>query len=244
MKFDNKFEAFILEERENYNGYDNNRFAFSIAQVLRYYVYLLIIKDRYDSTNEEYDVLNNKLREIFRKKIGQLSNKDISIFNKQRELSEKIHLEIESFYIFSSIFLDKLAQFVQDYFGNVRGKSLSSHKKLLKNVNDYATKIGIKGISPLLSKGTKIYVFITDYRDKQITHQKNPRTIRGTGFDEEGETNILTTYLYPNEGEISGGSIESLPLGQLLVLAEEYFDNVVNLIKSNRGKSRYSLKNI
>jgi hypothetical protein len=198
----NKYQEFIWSERDRCHGYDNNRFAFSIGQALRYYEYLFIICDRYKTNSKEFIRIIKEFHKLIKEKGGdKLKEDELALLSQQHDLSAIIHLDIESFYVFSKIFLDKLSHFIQDYFGNVRAHSLSSHAKMIKNISGYAEIIGIKSIGSLKYKADELNKTITDYRDKEITHQNNPRTIRGTGYSRDGDTTISTTYLYPNESE-------------------------------------------
>src|SRR5689334_1122524 len=51
--------------------------------------------------------------------------------------SRRVHLEIESFYVFAKILLDRFAQLIQLFFGPARDLSLSSHHKLSNNIEQF-----------------------------------------------------------------------------------------------------------
>lgn len=173
---------------------------------------------------------------------GKVSPNGMRLLEEQRVLSTGVHLEIESFYIFAKILLDKLALFLQDYFGNVRACSLASHNKLTKNYIRFATEKGIvypTGFTTILSQ---LQEHISEYRDKQITHLKNPRSFQGTVFWENGETGIQTTCLYPNERELSRQVARSKPISDLLQLIDQYLQKVIETVQQNREKTRFALK--
>lgn len=238
----NKLYEFIFEEREKYSGNDNNRFAFSFGQAFRYYEYLLLIADRYDKLNRNLMSNIGQLQAECGAKGEKVSPNVIRLLEEQGVLSTRVNLEIESFYIFAKILLDKLALFLQDYFGNVRACSLASHNKLTKNYIRFAAAKGIvypAGFTTILSQLQK---HISEYRDKQITHLKNPRSFKDTVFWENGETGIQTTYLYPNERELSRQVARSKPMSDLLQLIDQYLQKVIETVQQNRKKTRFALK--
>lgn len=238
----NKLYEFIFEERKKYSGNDDNRFAFSFGQAFRYYEYLLLIADRHNKLSSNLMSNIGQLQAACGTKGEKVSPNGIRLLEEQRVLSTLVNLEIESFYIFAKILLDKLALFLQDYFGNIRACSLASHKKLTNNYIRFATEKGIvypTGFNTILSQ---LQEDISEYRNKQITHLKNPRSFRGTVFWENGETGIQTDYLYPNERELSRQVTRSKPISDLLQLMEQYLQKVIETVQQNREKTRFALK--
>lgn len=238
----NKLSEFIWGEREKYNGKDNNRFAFSLGQAVQYYEYLLLIANRYEKVSREFVSNIKRFQAQCEGKSGKLSPTQMTLLQEQRDLSMAIHLEIESFYIFAKVLMDKLAHFIQDYFGNVRGCSLASHNKLTNNYERFASEKGIVYPARFADILAQLQEHISEYRDKQITHLKNPRSIRGTSFGEGGETRIVTSYLYPNDREVSRRAVESKPIPNLMQAIDRYLQQVIEIVRLNREKSRFALK--
>ena len=55
-------------------------------------------------------------------------------------MTGQLHLEIESYYLFSKIMLDKIVHALEFYFGQGRKKSLDSHDGLVKNSASYVAR--------------------------------------------------------------------------------------------------------
>jgi hypothetical protein len=121
-----------------------------------------------------------------------------------------LHLDIESFYLFAKIYLDKIAHAFEFYFGPGRGKSMDSHDQLVKNFPAYAKEKGLTLPSDLMSIATRLKSDISDYRDYEIAHEKSPRRLSGTVFDTEGKMRIIATHLYPTKKDQQKG-VESTP---------------------------------
>jgi hypothetical protein len=158
-------------------------------------------------------------------------------------LAQSVHLEIESFYLFAKILLDKFALFVQDYFGKVEGCPLTSHDKLSKNIHGFAQAREI-GLPDGLAEGCVwLKEHISDFRDKQISHMQNPRSMYVTMFNlDNPNARIGITNLYPNERELQRSQVESEELPSLLEQLYTYIDQICELVTSNRLRTRYQLK--
>jgi hypothetical protein len=102
------------------------------------------------------------------------------------EIGMRLHLEIEAFYLFAKILLDKISLAIQFYFGTARSLSLASHDNLTKHIEAYAGTKGLTINPELVEHIRKLKEDISDFRDHQIQHiidYRQGRTIRGTGFD-------------------------------------------------------------
>jgi hypothetical protein len=121
-----------------------------------------------------------------------------------------LHLEIESFYLFAKILLDKIAHALEFYFGLGRKKSLDSHDGLVKNFAQYAEVKCLTLPSDFMTIAARLKTDVSDYRDYEIAHEKSPRRMSGTVFDAEGRMRIVATSLYPTEQRSAGG-IKSTP---------------------------------
>ena len=77
------------------------------------------------------------------------------------------------------------------------------------------------------------------YRDKQITHQKNPRTLFTTFIDADGAVQLGTNYLYQREWDEQQ---ESPRIDDVVTNLNVYVEQLIELIVSNRAKSRYNFR--
>lgn len=232
---------FLQVERERYATYDNNRFAIGGANVSRYYDYLVVILGRYEAAskalNANFEAFNASISESLKDaKSGKLNPIEMHLLAEGDRLSTLAHLEIEAFYLFAKIFLDRLASFLEMYFGQAHRLSLVSYDKLAKNLNAYAASKGLE--LPEGLNDTLIYLrnHLVEFRDKQITHQHNLRILRGTGTAAEGAT-MSISHLYPKDTDAAA---QSTRLHELFAVLNRYVDQIIQLITTNRSRSRFT----
>ena len=237
---ENPLSQFVGTERERYADEDNNRFAFSLSQASRYYRFLLIIAERHNAASRELIEITKQVNDFTRNSTGsRLTDEQQEILTKSLLLSTKVQLEIESFYLFAKIFLDKIAHFFHDYFGQANGISLRSHDQLTKNherLRAAKTLVYPEGFSEMLEFLARQ---ICDYRDKQIQHLQNPRATKGIAWGEKGLTRIAGGYLYPN---VRDQPLQSGTLTEMIAKIDVYTEQVMALITTNREKTRFKLK--
>ncbi len=236
----NTLSDFVVIEREFYAEKDNNLFAFSLGQAIRYYDFIKIIVGRYQEASKMMVSNYSKLKEsLSGQKSGTMTEDQMRIFEDGNRISTQVHLEIESFYLFAKIFLDMLALFLLNYFGQARGIKLNSHDKLTKSCEVYELTKGLAFPERFRESLTYLKEHVCDYRDKQISHLQNPRTIKGTVFNMSGQTRIAATQLYPNAFDTQ---VESSELPVIMDAIDQYVQQVIEVIRLNRTKTRFSLK--
>jgi hypothetical protein len=147
------------------------------------------------------------------------------------EIQDRLHLEIEAYYLFAKIMLDKVARALEFAFGRVRGKSLDSHDDLERRFGDCAASNGIRLDPKLLATVGECKKAISDHRDYQIAHEKSPRTVRGTNFSLDGtQVRMSISKIYPKEGD---EHTESIPLDDLAALLDRYINLICDLLENN-----------
>src|SRR5207244_194379 len=82
---------------------------------------------------------------------------------------------------------------------------------------------------------TKLKNDISDYRDYEIAHEKSPRRLSGTAFDEQGRMRMIRYNLYPTERD---KQVESKALHELANHLTRYITSVSELVESNRHKTK------
>lgn len=226
---------FIESERSRYSEDSNNLFAISGSQFSRYLQFLVIIADRHHKAAKASSDYMNNLNDFMKNDTkGKIA---VSRLEKLDAGLKLVQLETESFFIFSSIYLDKVAHFIDNYFGRQRGLSLQSHKKLSKNFNEFTINNGITVPKTLFNDITWLYNKITVTRNKMITHQKNPRTIYGASA--KGDFSLI--FLYPKE---SDKQVTTPNVEVVAKRLEIYTKRIISLIRSNRKLSRFSNEEI
>jgi hypothetical protein len=230
---------FIQSERDRFKGDANNLFAFSLGQAARYYEFLAILATRFEAVSAEYVACQSQLRASFPEGETELVGELLDRWHQSLDLGTQLHLDIESFYLFGKILLDKLAQFTGHYFGQVQSCSLASHNKLVKNIERFAHTKGAAIHPELLSAATALKEQIADFRDKQIAHNRNPRTVVGTIWSSRGDVRLAATHLYPRPSDPP--QVESSSLQELFTLIDTYVAQLVFFVTSNRTLSRFAL---
>ena len=170
---------FISRERNRNEGEDNNRFAFSIGQVALYLDFLQLSCGRHD------EAMAAAARALDEMRMGK-PHGDVTVGPQYLEALTQLNLnsflvqyEIECFFLFAKILLDKVANFVWDYFGQARNLSLRSHDQLVKNLSKYSRKKEISLPDSFVELASSLKDTVADYRDKQIAHLQSPELLRG-----------------------------------------------------------------
>jgi hypothetical protein len=135
---------FVESEREHFSNRHNNMFAMSFSQVIRYYGFLLLILERHSIASKRFVENSEALQKAIRESANNSVMVPQSLFQESRRLTDTLHLEIESFYLFAKILLDKVSRFLEFYFGPVRNESLDSHDDFVKNFKAYSELKGLK----------------------------------------------------------------------------------------------------
>ena len=237
---------FIAAERHRYDGEDGNLLALSAGQAARYYEFISIVTERHRRVSREWTSNLKRFRSMSSPAPRPMSNEEMALWEENRRLSTLIHLEIESFYIFAKILLDKIALFIEYYFGQGHKSSLASHDRFTKNHQRFRQDKGLvypDGLSETLAllKGQ-----ICDYRDKQISHLRNLRAVPLILFNihDDEQTRMGAIRLYPNEREIEGAQAESRYLPELMKAIDAHMEQVIEIISLNRDKSRLQVKDL
>jgi hypothetical protein len=235
-----KLHAFIDSERDRFSTRDNNRFAFGFSTVARYYQFLRIIIDRYHSASEQWIENFRALQATYRPGTHPMTEQQLALRTTSKERTDLLHLEIESFYLFAKILLDKLANCVLLYFGLERGIRLQSHDYLAKNIRRYARARNLSAPSrDLLDLISELKRDVADYRDKQIAHETSPRTVRGTTVDLDAETVAMSSVrIHPTEHD---QQVDSRVPGDVMTSIDRYITEMLKYISANRDKPALEL---
>ena len=196
-----EWQSFIALERDRFSEQHNNMFAQTCGKVTKKYRYLILILDRYDNASLRF-IENTKASQATR----QLGTHPIT--EEQRSLHEEgwkiaiaLELEIDSFYLFAKILLDRVSHVIEFYFGIASRCFLESHDGLTKCFQSF---VGQKGLTAPPHQITELLTLlkekISDYRDYEISHAKKPRQLEAIGFSlETGRTWKNPGHLYPTE---------------------------------------------
>lgn len=239
MEKESPLSAFIDLERGRFRSEDNNKFAFSLSQINRYSKFTTVIFGRYKKVSEEFIANTRATQRSFLPGEHKVSDDQLLLLEESARLGILLHLEIESFYLFAKILLDKVARSIEFYFGPVRKRPLDSHDDLCKNLPVYAEQKELVLSPDFLKLAAQLKKDISDYRDYEIAHEKSPRRIRGTIFYADGKTSISASNLYPKEDE---KQVDSKALEDMQIQIDDYIIQFIDFIKRNAGKTRLRLE--
>jgi len=241
--FVTRLHAYIREDRQHYPGEGNNRFTFALAQAARYETFVLMILNRYREVADEWSRRTRVRLERARRHPGkhELTAEEIAESDEYHRLTQYLHLEIESFYIFAKMLLDKLALAIEHYFGKVHNARLAfiSHDSLVKDFPAYKEAKALE-VPDDFEKGlTDLSQRIVFFRDKQLSHAYSSRTMHGTGFGGDGKPYLTLTRIYPDDRDIAAATQSESP-DDLIVSIEKHINLVIDLLVRNRAKSQYA----
>jgi hypothetical protein len=168
----------------------------------------------------------------------QLTADEMLILARRSELSARIHLEVETFYLFAKIFLDKAARFLEHCFGAVRKLSLHSHDRLVKGLDAYVAATGISVPAELSGEIRSLKDRISDFRDYQIAHEQSPYMARGTLFGAGQEPRIVLMKIPPaGSPPVSQPPAQSEAIQDLMIAIDHYVGRLIELYETNRELS-------
>jgi hypothetical protein len=140
MERETPLSRFVDSERTRFRSEDNNKFAFSLSQISRYQQFTTVVFGRYQNVSEEFIANVKAQQKSFLEGTHKATDDQMFLVNESARLSILLHVEIESFYLFAKILLDKVAHSIEFYFGSVRKRPLDSHDDLYKNLTVYARR--------------------------------------------------------------------------------------------------------
>jgi hypothetical protein len=226
---------FIASERDSLETRDSNLFGLSFGEVLRYRRYLELVLARYLKAGSDFMTNTRLIQSKTLPGTHAMTPELLQLHEEGARLSDELHMEVESFYLFAKIMLDKAALAVEFYFGKAKGNSLASHHKLEVHLSGYAAEKGLTVPASFAEAVTNCQNRVSEYRDHGIAHEKSPRTIRGTMFSLDGSSiRMSLNRLYPTEKDMH---LESVPCDELTRELDNYLAQVAAFLETNRGRS-------
>ncbi|MEI6022478.1 MAG: hypothetical protein WCQ32_01390 [bacterium] len=216
----------------------------TLNEIRVYLGFLDIIFDRYLETGIEWQKVSKELQTSLQGKEGTMSDEQMTLFNRSGELSSRMRLEIESFFLFCHIFLNKMTNYPQMYFSHnyKRGITCGSHHKFWNSVNNkhYFDPIN----EELKEKAEWLQEKVIGHRDHLITHtlekeQDARMLIKGLSFYQEGKGfSTMSTTLYPDEKV--NGQTNSVPIEEIIPNIERYTELFFEFLEQNKDKSIFA----
>lgn len=229
-------KLFLATLYEKERTKESNILRMSLSKWIQYYEFLKIINERYDSASIEYSQLQKELLELFQKKgSGIMTSAEMEMMEKSKIFMTKVHLEVESFYIFSKILMDRTADTFGYYFGihlKKFGSTYSQMQKYLEESNYLELKDDDQDFKELRKE---IQNDIVDFRNEEIEHISDPRSINATSWDSKGSTRISKVIIYPEPGQSAQKNTKTPK--ELFLSIDQYLIGVIDFFKINKNKS-------
>jgi hypothetical protein len=230
---------FISRERSRFDVEHNNMFALGFSDIAIYRAFLNVISSRHATASRAFHANTVESRRLRGDFVGTraVTPEEDRLFKEAQTLVVHIRLEEESFYLFATILLDRVARSLEFYFGPERGLSLDSHDQWVKSMEAYGKVKSLDVPIELPPIAAELKEKISDYRDYQVAHHKSPRTVRGVAFrhDDPDSVRISSGQIYPRENE---RQIESLELNDAIGLIDRYLHAVIDFLENNEAKCR------
>ena len=186
-----KLLEFIGRERARFE--DSNVFTLGLGHVSRYYRFLNIIYGRYTELSAQCMENTWRQMELCKTQGSGPVGPDLLQLNIEAQgLHDRLHLEIESFFMFGTVFLDRAACFIEWYFGRLPVGRINSHRQLKNKLSDYVSAKDL--ILPQFFKDSidLLEDSLAEFRDKEIVHDRSPRSMHMTQFNADCNSRCKT----------------------------------------------------
>ncbi len=209
----------------------------SLSSWARYFNFLELIMSRHDKAAAIYSERMKKCLDAMKAKgagtweVTQEEQKEMDAVN---AMGKELHLDIESFYVFSNILLDRVASTFRLYFWN---RADWNERQLLTNFQNVI--IGRKLLLTPADLYTRLCVvdkLIVKYRNKRIEHVEEPRLYFGTAWNQRGVM-ISPMLVYPKEGEAETEQYTTDNLSEIMININDYLIGMLDFFEANTTRS-------
>lgn len=208
----------------------------------RYYGFLLAIRSRYEQISTRYVQASRMQFERMKSELGagQSSPRPLTpgeLVGAQRldEIRQTLHLDIESFYVFANILLDRIASTFGYYFWR---KPKWNHWQLVSNIERICAEKPLAIVAPdILTIPAELQRHVVAYRNTHIEHVEEPRLLFGTAWGPDNKAKIHPTLLYPEHGDAEALQIFTGDLDEILGLVSKYIIGMLDFFDANADKS-------
>ena len=235
---------FVSSEVERYEAEGHNQLLAAAAGATRCEQYVEEIVKRYTIAARTHSRMLKDLMDSLKPGQRTLSAEQLQMFAAANHQVMLLHLEIESFYLFAKILLDRTAHLMHWWFAGTRmarGISINRHSDVVDHLGELIAAGQLVAPEGILELASALQARISDYRDREITH--DPRhAFSGTTYTADGKATIMKVHLGAGvKGQLNAG--ESEHIEELNDLRERYVDLAMQFLARNRDKAKlYSLR--
>lgn len=227
---ENSFYEFIFFEQHRHSV-GTSPFSVAFWSAYEMYEALLVTRERHDATLKEHLRLSEEAFDALAKgdPDGQFCLWDM------RAKGRYLNVDIQGYYLFAKVLLDRLAFAIKTYFGDDRRARINRHSRMALNFKTYAEAKSLSVPEGMHDRIARLNERVRDYRDKDIAHYESLSQVRGSMWCPQPPTYQITRT-GPNP------STASEPLHELADLIDAYVGDVMNLIALNRKWTRIPLR--
>ena len=233
------FESFISDERGRYETQDNNRFAFAFGEVATYRFMLPVVEHRYRETSSAsqatLDLFHIALND--HPSGSPMNERQLALMEAWRVANLRLRMEIETYYLFGTILLDRTAAGISLFFDG-SPKRWFRHSRLCDSFESTAAEEGLRLPSDFIRLARSLMNQVSDFRHEGVAHEKTLRAFRAVNYRPGEDARLFLHRLYPQPKDMTQ---ESRPLGELSALIDTYLTTVANLVVTNRSRSALRL---
>jgi len=206
------------------------------GHILRGYRYLELIHERHVPTAKHYKELLAQLiarmDPAFEGGAITYDDEMATMDTDMADLLDVAHIDLETFYLFAKVVLERVAQYIELYFGSEPKLSVRTHDKLRANFSEFASRRGI--VIPDGFNTTFAHV-----HDMVFTHQSESATNDSRVAQSPSDLMIAHTDSTPGSNGSTGGVMRlSLTTGQLLNVVDAYLRSMLGLIRANPSRAK------
>ena len=208
----------------------------SFGHVLRGYRYLELIHERHVPTAKHYkELLAQLIARMDPAFDGGAITYDDEMATMDADMGDLLdvaHVDLETFYLFAKTVLERVAQYIELYFGSEPKLSIRTHDKLRANFSEFAERRGI-----VVPDG--FFDTFSHVHDMVFTHQSESATNDARVAQSPSDLMIAHTDNTPGPNGASPGVMRlSLTTGQLLNVVDAYLRTVLELVRANPNRAK------
>jgi hypothetical protein len=202
--------------------------------------FLEIILERHDRVVQEYRAIETRsslfIKE-FQEQQRQATPQETEDLVLQQRLMPYLHLEIESFYLFAKILLDRIA----DTCGYCFGVRLHRAGSTFSQLHSKATRGDVRPPLPslLVEQMDELRRKVTDYRSELIEHGGEPRLTRATVIRDDGVPRIYPMMRSPRPGEVETYQRETDDPHHLVELLDAHVGAWLDFFETHLSEARF-----
>jgi hypothetical protein len=242
-----RLHTFIGSLPRQRDTYSANLLLSSLGTWLRYYGFLEVVRSRYGETSIRSTEAIRIQQENIRRET-QTNQPSSCPYTQEEwlelqnllETSKMLHLDIESFYMFADILLDRMASTFSYYFWR---NPKWNHRKLVDHIEKICEgkRLTITN-GEILTIPYNLLQIVVEYRNKHIQHAQEPRLIFTTSWDSDLKAKIRPMLSHSQEGEVESFQKSTHDLNDILDLIGRYIIAMLDVFEANADKSVFPHK--